>query len=220
MEIARNNEQSKISYTDEDLFVLMSYKEENEDEAKEAFTIFYDRYLKLVWSLCYKVCSYHDRSGNELAEDVFNNVMISIYEHPTYDSSKGKLSTWISKIARNEMKDLLDLLNEKRIGEKKFVALNDKILSNIHEEVYSEADFETPEKKILDDAIKTLSDREQEILLKYMLYQDGNKHLPDDVLKALCDKYGTTSVNLRKIKERSLKKIRIFIEQNSDLMNE
>lgn len=64
-----------------------------------------------------------------------------------------------------------------------------------------------------------LSEKDQEILLTYMMYQDGNKHLPDEVLKELCDKYETTSVNLRKIKERALQKVKTFIIQNSDLLN-
>lgn len=219
MDVSQNLKQVNTSYTDEDLFVLMSFKADNEEEAKEAFRIFYDRYKKLLWFLCNNVCSRFDGNREELAKDVFNNVMMAIYEHPTFDSKKSKLSTWISRIAKNEMLDLIDLLKEKRIGEKFFSHLNGNIVSPIYEEDYDDIEIDTPRKVILDDTIKMLSEKDQEILLTYMMYQDGNKHLPDEVLKELCDKYETTSVNLRKIKERALQKVKTFIIQNSDLLN-
>ena len=53
-----------------------------------------------------------------------------------------------------------------------------------------------------------IRDRERDVLLTYMMYQDGNKHLPDEVTKLLCERYGTTSVNLRKIKQRTLEKVK------------
>lgn len=51
-----------------------------------------------------------------------------------------------------------------------------------------------------------------------MMYQDGNKHLPDEVTKLLCERYGTTSVNLRKIKQRTLEKVKTHILQNTHLL--
>lgn len=50
------------------------------------------------------------------------------------------------------------------------------------------------------------------------MYQDGNKHLPDGVTKLLCERYGTTSVNLRKIKQRTLEKVKTYILQNTHLL--
>ena len=37
MDILQNKEQTYISYSDEDLFVMMSFREENEMEAQAAF---------------------------------------------------------------------------------------------------------------------------------------------------------------------------------------
>lgn len=50
MDILQNKEQTYISYSDEDLFVMMSFREENEMEAQAAFRIFYDRYKDFLWS--------------------------------------------------------------------------------------------------------------------------------------------------------------------------
>lgn len=50
-----------------------------------------------------------------------------------------------------------------------------------------------------------------------MLYHDGNKHLPDEVLKELMERYQTTSGAIRMIKKRALDKIEKFIKENSSL---
>jgi len=41
-----------------------------------------------------------------------------------------------------------------------------------------------------------------------MQYSDGNKHLPDEVVSELCQRYGTLPDNLRQIKKRSLDKVK------------
>lgn len=212
MDILQNKMQTCISYSDEDLFVMMSFREENETEAQIAFRVFYDRYKRFLWSLCHKVC----QNNEELANDVFMNTMMAVYQNShSYNASKSKITTWISSIAKHEMFDLLDVLKEKRIGEKTFVPLDDNlVISDVEEDI----NIETPEKRALDEALQTLSEKERDILLTYMMYQDGNKHLPDEVMKFLCDRYATTSVNLRKIKQRTLEKVKSHILQNTHLL--
>lgn len=212
MDILQNKTQTCISYSDEDLFVMMSFREENEMEAQIAFRVFYDRYKRFLLSLCHKVC----QNNEELAKDVFMNTMMAVYQNfHTYNASKSKITTWISSIAKHEMLDLLDVLKEKRIGEKTFVPLDDNlVISDVEEDI----SIETPEKRALDEALQTLSEKERDILLTYMMYKDGNKHLPDEVTKFLCDRYATTSLNLRKIKQRTLEKVKKHILQNTHLL--
>jgi len=62
-----------------------------------------------------------------------------------------------------------------------------------------------------------LTDKEKDILLTYMQYESNdNKQLPRNILEQLKAKYDTTSVNIRQIKYRSLKKIKDFIEKMDD----
>lgn len=212
MNILQKKEQTYISYSDEDLFVIMSFREENEMEAQAAFRIFYDRYKCFLWDLCYKVC----QNDEELAKDVFMNTMMAVYQSShTYNASKGKVTTWMSNIAKHEMYDLLDVLKEKRIGEKTFVPLDDNLIVL---DIKDDTNFEIPEKKALNEALQTLSEKERDVLLTYMMYQDGNKHLPGEVVKFLCERYETTSVNLRKIKQRALEKVKTHILQNTHLL--
>ena len=90
------------TYTDEDLLVLMSYQSENEEEAKQAFNEFDSRYKEFIWKLCYNVCKNGEFGDEELAKDVFMQTRACIYfSSHTYDPGKGKIKTWISRIARN-----------------------------------------------------------------------------------------------------------------------
>lgn len=216
MDVLGSKKQTITLYTDEDLFFLMSLKDEDEAETQEAFRIFYERYKRLLWSLCYSVCNKLDISNvEEFAKCVFNNTMVAIYEHPTYDAAKSKLSTWMSRIAYHET---LDLIADFKINDlKKNVPLNEKIAETIPE-VEEFFDFETPEKKILSEALNQLPDRDREILLTCMMYKEVHKHIPDEILLELGNKYSTTTVNIRQIRKRALDKIKAYITTNSYLL--
>lgn len=217
MGVLQNEKQTETSYSDEDLFVLMSYKKDDEMEAQEAFRVFYDRYKKLLWSLCYGVCTKLDiENGEEFAKYVFSNTMMAIYEHPTYDSCKSKLSTWMSKIAFHEA---LDLIEEHGLNNTKVIPLNETITMSITDKESDIVEYETPQKKILNEALNLLSERDREILLTCFMYQEEHKHLPDEVLDELSRKYSTTSAYIRQIKKRALDKIKAHISQNSIFLN-
>ena len=57
-----------------------------------------------------------------------------------------------------------------------------------------------------------LSDREKDILLTYLMYEDGTKYLPGTVLQELCRRHGRTADNARQIKSRAMKKLRQQIQ--------
>jgi RNA polymerase sigma factor (sigma-70 family) len=189
-------------YSDEDLLFMISLKNESGKEAEEAFRIFYNRHKQFLWNLCYKVCRNED-----LAKDVMQNTWIAIHKYcHTYDAQRSKVTTWMSKIARNEMCDLFK-------SETKNIPLNEDIYS-ISDDNAEDTEFTTPEKKILEEALNTLSERDKDILRTYMQYSEGNKHLPDEITNELCRRYSTTSANLRQIKKRSLEKVKNYMTSN------
>ena len=77
--------------------------------------------------------------------------------------------------------------------------------------------FESTNIKVLNDALNTLSERDRHILLTIYLYYDEGKNTPSDTLDLLCEMYGTTKVNIRKIRERSEKKIIDYFSQHTQL---
>lgn len=189
-------------YSDEDLLIVMSFQKENEKEAKQAFNIFYKRHKQFLWNLCCRVCR-----ANELAKDVVQDTWLSIYKScHTYNAGKSNVKTWMSIIAKNKWLDIMK-------GETEWIPLNEDIYSNLEEDD-EKINISSPEKTVLDEALGKLSEREKDILLTYMQYSEGNKHLPDEEISELCQRYSITSENLRQIKTRSLNKVKTIITSN------
>ncbi len=110
----------------------------------------------------------------------------------------------ISGIARNTA---FDLLKE----------WNDHTQTTVEPipEFSSEEDESTtssPLHLLLTQALEMLSDREKDILLTYLMYEDGTKYLPGTVLQELCTRHGITADNARQIKSRAMKKLRQQIQ--------
>jgi RNA polymerase sigma factor (sigma-70 family) len=195
-------------YSDEDLLVLMSFQKENKKEAEEAFVVFYDRHKQFLWNLCCKVCR-----DKDLAKDVMQNTWIAIYKYgSTYNAKKSNINTWMSRIANNEMKDLLKI-------EANYTHLNEEIYSISTDEDEEDFDYISPEKRILDEALNELSERDKDVLFTYMRYADGKKHLPDEVIREICQRYGTTPENLRQIRKRSWDKVKNHTLNKANTIN-
>lgn len=199
------------SLSDDELLAIVALKDQDLDSAKRAFDIFFNKYSRLLVTLCYSICaSWRIANSETIAEDIFQQTMVAIYQHPTYDSSKGKISTWMSKIAQRKAYDLLNLGNTKE----SYIEEIGPIEFSYDDE---EDEIITPEKKILETALATLSDIERDVLMTYMRYQEGRKHLPDQEMQRLCDYYKKTSDNIRQIKKRTMDKVKGYIQQNSEL---
>ena len=113
------------------------------------------------------------------------------------------------------LKELKDLIKEYNLNDRKNIPLNEDVITSTSDIEDDIVDYETPQKKILNDALSLLSERDREILLTCFLYQEENKHLPDEVLSELSNRYSTTPANIRQIKKRALDKIKAHIIQNS-----
>lgn len=70
---------------------------------KKALESLYDRYEKLLFSFAYKMTG-----EKELAEEVVQEVFIKLWtQKGTYDTAKGKFSSWLLTIGRNTAIDLI-----------------------------------------------------------------------------------------------------------------
>jgi RNA polymerase sigma factor (sigma-70 family) len=214
MDVAEVGFLTNCSSSDEELLWAISLKGDDIQEAHNAFAIFYDRYKSILWSLCVKVCSsFRYYNNDELAKEVFSMTMMKIYLSPTYVSSKSKITTWMSTIAKRE---LISIIRGQRKDGAYFEYSNTDI-ADVFQNV--EEGLMLPEKDILRQALSSLTEREQHILMTYMLYLDGRKHLPDNVLNELMTQYETTTDNIKHIKSRALAKVKEYIKQNSDLLS-
>lgn len=196
-------------FTDAHLFELIASKNDNLEMAQKAYEVIYDRYAKLMWNLCNSACeNFAVIDLSAFIEEVFSQTMIAIYEYPTYKPAKGKVATWISKIAQNKAKDLIkdwprpcDMLDDSRS------------FSYLVECDDDDEDYITPEQQQLNQVLSKMSEREKDIIFTYMMYQDGNKHLPDEILNELRLRYNTTSENIRQIKKRAMTKLGAYMQQ-------
>ncbi|MEP6628752.1 MAG: sigma-70 family RNA polymerase sigma factor, partial [Ginsengibacter sp.] len=81
----------KVKYSEEELIELLR----NGDQS--AFSYLYDNYSGALYNIIYKMLE-----QTELAEDVLQEAFVKIWNNfSSYDSSKGRLFTWMVNITRN-----------------------------------------------------------------------------------------------------------------------
>ena len=79
------------------LFRLVQHADE------QAFSVFYDRYVNLVFSIALTTVGNHT-TAEEIVQDVFLKIW---KKNHTYQPEQSKLNTWLSAIARNRSIDEL-----------------------------------------------------------------------------------------------------------------
>ena len=80
-----------IKYTEEELVQLLKSGD------KSSFSYLYDNYSGALYSIIFKMVS-----NQELAEDILQETFVKIWNNfSAYDSSRGRLFTWMLNIARN-----------------------------------------------------------------------------------------------------------------------
>jgi RNA polymerase sigma factor (sigma-70 family) len=93
----------KIHYNHDDLVVLIK----NRDQ--KAFSYLYDNYSKALFGIIYAIVGDYEET-----EDLIQNTFIKIWNSfENYDSSKGRLYTWMINIARNVAIDFKRSKNNK-----------------------------------------------------------------------------------------------------------
>lgn len=86
-----------LKYSEEDLIALLKSGDES------AFSYLYDHYSGALFSIILKIVNSH-----ELGEEVLQEAFVKIWNNfSTYDSSKGRLFTWMLNISRNLAIDTL-----------------------------------------------------------------------------------------------------------------
>jgi len=188
---------------------LMRVIRENIDsdrqKAMKAFGKIYEKYSEVLWTICLNVCG-----DNAVADKVFGETWKKILNHPNYNYTKKKvtITTWISCIAHNAWLDIL----------KKELPMSDYTIDDYLESEIGieEEDIELSfNAHLIEGALAELSDKERDILKTYILYDtDKKRHVPDEMLDELKERYQTTSTNLRQIKKRALDKVRDYIRKH------
>jgi len=199
-----------------ELFLSMAMKEDNRQDAEKAFAVFYNLYKNYLYTVVRNACKSWTMYGEELIQAVHENTFLTVFENAEdfliiedipFERQEKRMKSWISKIARNEMFKLLRELKD----EKDNIEYHDDLifLDNPDEETEPQKseDFLLAEK-----ALNSLSERDRNILVTYLMFEDGNRKLPSSEIKRLAEMWDVLPDNMRQIKKRALDKVRKYIE--------
>ena len=195
-------------WTDELMQVVRENMDSDRERAWNAFGQIYRKYYNILWILCSHYCG--DDSNADL---VFGATWKKIWNSPSYNYKDKKVSfkVWMAKIAKRAW---LDLQVKTILGSD--AEIPEIQVEPIDYELVDEQESLNVNEKVLEEALRQLTDKEYDVLMTYMEYDtDKNKHIPDSVLAVLTTKYQTTPANLRQIKCRALKKVKDYIERRS-----
>lgn len=205
--------------TDYDLLVYMTMREDDPSVAEEAWAEFYRRHIDYMYEKCRQVCrgilagSGHD----DLAQLTF----IRAYERASTFRSAGtkdpdmlriQVRAWLGRIAQNIYCDMLR--GRKDSAE---LAVDKEELEQKPERVQA-APTTSTYKRLIDEAIDSLSEKKQHVLrVTYQYYEPGKKHqrLPNHVAEELAKTLGTTSDNIRQLRRRGLQEVLQFIKSKT-----
>jgi RNA polymerase sigma factor (sigma-70 family) len=203
-----------------DLFLAMALKGEDRQNAEKAFTEFYNRYKSFLFTVIKKVCISWEMYGDELIQTVFDNTFLTVYEKAEtflklddipFERQEKRMKSWLNQIAKNEM---LQLLRQYRIDKDKVEFTDDlSFIERIENETVENVSDDT---LLAEKALQTLTDRDRNILVTYLMYEDGNKKLPSNEIQKLADMWGVLPDNMRQIKKRSLAKLENLIKTHKN----
>lgn len=158
---------SDILYNSElDLVNALKRKE------KSALEYLYNNYSKAVFGIIFKILN-----SKELSEEILQDVFLKVWNNiSTYDSSKGRLYTWLVRIAQNLSIDTLRTKDFKKNNPKNLNFINDVSYNEPLSEEVNPVELEG-----LSNYINKL-DEKQKILIDLAYFKGfSQKEISDDL---------------------------------------
>ena len=166
------------TYPEGDLVIQLKSKDE------QAFSYLYDHYSAALYGVIMKIVNLEETS-----QDILQEVFIKIWRNiESYDSSKGKLFTWMLNVARNTAIDTLRSKSFK--NDKKIQELGDNVHShNLNQSFTLKVDH-LGLKKVL-ESLK----EEQRIIIDLAYFKGFTQ---EEIAKELDMPLGTVKTRIRK----------------------
>lgn len=212
----------------QDLLFYISEKETDSKMAEKSFSLLYKRFSEFVFNSVKK--SVYLNSDSEItvfANTVANNTFMEIYNKPLhFEFEPNKHTTqddafrvYLSAISKNEKNDLLRESLNYNSKQTKIIDDDDIFFEpSIPDEIFKKLELKlSTNRKILEDVLYSLSERDRYIILTYYDYFEEGKNTPSEVLDNIEQLYGTTRDNIRMIRSRVKKKLIKEIELKSNL---
>lgn len=209
---------------DASLLGLMADRAKDGFLADAAFKEFYARHKVYLWGMC---CSVSKKLGGEAwATDIFNDTFAQAYEkagqfkvppETDVDSVRRRVRGWLGTIATNRLRShLRNHECEHTLDDTSWERFSDNAEARKEAEDQSEQALRNPKLEVIQAALDSLTEKEQEVLrVTYQYFRGDKEHqrLPNKVVADLAEVLGTTPENLRQIRRRALKKIAEFVSK-------
>ena len=120
----------EIKYSEEELVLCL----QNRDQ--KAFSYLYDNYAAALNGIISRMVE-----ESQLAEDILQEAFLKIWNNfSQYDSSKGRLFTWMINLTRNLT---IDTLRSKGYKKQQKISKDENSVSNYHDKNYAADKFDT-----------------------------------------------------------------------------
>lgn len=203
---------------DEELFLLMSYRESDPDKASEAFGEFYNRYFPYLEELSKSVCRKKQFTDDSISEVVCHNTLIICYEEagkflaiadlPGEKDKTMKLKSWLGKLAENEYKQIL---KSQAFDFTKLSKPPEDQLDLLLNCLAAPEDDEGPPSNYMqdayDEAYLSLTDDEREILEMYQVCKAEGVYHKGEIIEKLAIQMGIRPDSVRRRYHRAINKI-------------
>ncbi|WP_310556863.1 sigma-70 family RNA polymerase sigma factor [Flavobacterium sp.] len=166
----------KIQYSHDDLVILIK----NRDQ--KAFAYLYDNYTKALFGIIFSIVA-----DVEESEDVLQKTFIKVWDNfETYNTSKGRLYTWMLNIARNMA---IDYKRSKH---------NKNKIQNVDQNVYTLNNIRTDEDSMDTIGLRKIVDnlKNEHLILIELAYYKG--YTQEEIGIELNIPLGTVKTRIRK----------------------
>jgi len=220
--VKKQEEVTMEGETDEALLVYMGMREDDPSGAKAAWEEFFKRHKKYLYFICLRQSrKFNLPDPDEVAYDLVSATFCRAYEKAhTYnpldngntEHMRRNVRAWLSKIAVNLFIDEGNQAKE----HPKLISLEE--IPDEIEEVGTDCDYISPQRRLIDEALNALKDNERMVLLlSFQWYEIGkaNQRLPNNVAAGIARTMDTTPENVRQLRKRALDKVKVFIEKQT-----
>ncbi len=226
--------------TDRDLFAMIAQRG---SEAEGAWAVFYERYVNELYQFLHRLRGMNQGLLEDLVHETMVQAWKAANTFKVEDESDKRIYrdetlAWLGRIAQRlyfqmHRQQKIKLVSSsfedpekeesspETTGRAKIppgrltheIREAENLVAGVGENVENQI---SKQKWLLLEALKTLPDRERDVLL--VTYEYGvpgqNPHLPSDVVARLCETWKINSTYLRKIRERAYKQVEQYLKSH------
>jgi hypothetical protein len=181
------------TYNEEDLLVILQFKEESPDDSKAAAFVLYNKYNDRLISACRQRLSYNKKDVNHDSEIVFNTWWRLQHNPFTYDSTRASGKTSNEKVYRY----IRGIMNHEYSNWFNGRQLPEQDEFHIVYDLEDESKYSNERLKALRDIelesgrpLNGLNEAEKAIFFTYLEFRPEGRKIPSEVKSMLSKKFG------------------------------